>query len=114
VDRDAVSGERQDLSVSTGKANLYSSSSCPSWSCWLDLRLLLGYDSLSDGATFERPLYAIVGIYALGFFIVAIGIVTHEAIHGFAWAYFSGKPLSAVEFGFQVRTLTPMRTVKSP
>ncbi len=51
----------------------------------------MGYDSLSDGATFERPLYAIVSIYALGFFIVAIGIVTHEAIHGFAWAYFSGK-----------------------
>ena len=68
-------------------------------------------DSVS---TFERPFYTIVGVYMLGFLIAALGIVAHEAIHGLSWAYFSGRPLSAVKFGFQVKTLTPYAHCKEP
>ena len=73
-----------------------------------------GYDALSDGSTFERPFYTIVGIYVLGFLIAALGILAHEAIHGLSWAYFSGKSLSAVKFGFQAKTLTPYAHCKEP
>jgi hypothetical protein len=36
-----------------------------------------------------------------------IGVPLHEVIHGLAWAAFGRKPLKAVKFGFQVKTLTP-------
>jgi hypothetical protein len=53
-----------------------------------------------------------------GFFValgsLILGIVAHEAIHGLSWAVFGRKPLRSVEFGFQVRTLTPYAHCKEP
>ena len=43
-----------------------------------------------------------------------IGIVVHELIHAGTWALFTGRPLRAVQLGFQARTLTPFAHLKAP
>ncbi len=117
MNRDTVSSaaKKRDLSVSMRKANLYSFIAVPLVLLLAGIFVWLwGYDALSDGSTFERPLYSVAGIYALGFLVVATGVVVHELIHGLSWAYFSGKPLSAIKFGFQAATLTPYAHCKEP
>jgi len=43
-----------------------------------------------------------------------LGIVVHELIHGLSWVLFGGKPFSAIQFGFQWKTLTPYAHLKVP
>jgi hypothetical protein len=43
-----------------------------------------------------------------------VGVPLHEVIHGLAWAAFGRKPLKAVKFGFQVKTLTPYAHLPLP
>ncbi|MBN2119273.1 MAG: DUF3267 domain-containing protein [Anaerolineales bacterium] len=45
---------------------------------------------------------------------IILGIATHEIIHGLSWMVFGHKPLSAVKFGFQWKTLTPYAHLKEP
>lgn len=117
VKRDAASylGERRDLSIPMANANLYSLAILPLVALLAAVFVYLwGYGALSDGATFERPVVSIVAVYVIGFLVVAFGIAAHEAIHGLSWAYFGGKQMSAIKFGFQVKTLTPYAHCKEP
>lgn len=108
-------GARRDLSVSMGMANLYSLFALPLVVVPAALFVYLwGYDALLDGSTFDGSFSYTVAVYAVGFVVVAAGVVAHEALHGLSWAYFSGKPLDAIEYGFQVRTLTPYAHCKEP
>lgn len=118
MERDAASylRERRDLSIPMANAtNLYSFAILP-----LVARLatvfvyLWGYGALSDGSIFERPVVGVVAVYVIGFLVIAFGIAAHEAIHGLSWAYFGGKPVGAIKFGFQVKTLTPYAHCKEP
>lgn len=59
-------------------------------------------------------LASLVALYGVGIALVALGVVAHEAIHGLSWAYFGDKPLSAIKFGFQAKTLTPYAHCKEP
>ena len=43
-----------------------------------------------------------------------LGVVLHERIHGVTWAMLSGKPLSVIRFGVQLRTLTPYAHATEP
>ncbi len=118
VERDAGSylGERRDLSIPMIHANLYSFAILPLVALLAVVFVYLwGYGALSEGSTFERPVFGLVAVYVIGFLIVAFGIAAHEAIHGLlSWAYFGGKPLGAIKFGFQARTLTPYAHCKEP
>jgi hypothetical protein len=38
---------------------------------------------------------------------LVLGIVVHELIHGFAWAWAARKPLSAIRFGVNWKALAP-------
>lgn len=48
------------------------------------------------------------------FILMVLGVVVHEFIHGISWAYFGSKPLVAIKFGFQWKTLTPYAHLKEP
>lgn len=117
VKRDAALylGERRDLSISMAKANLYSFAILPLVALLTAVFVYLwGYDALSDGSTFERPAVGTVVVYVIGSLVVALGVMAHEAIHGLSWAYFGGKPMSTIKFGFQVKTFTPYAHCKEP
>jgi hypothetical protein len=46
--------------------------------------------------------------------IVVFGIALHEVIHGIARSLFGKKPLSAIQFGFFWKTLSPYAHCKVP
>jgi hypothetical protein len=48
-----------------------------------------------------------------GFFLLS-GILIHELIHMFAWAFFAKKSLKAFKLGFQWKSLTPYAHCKEP
>jgi hypothetical protein len=51
---------------------------------------------------------------ALLIIAILLGTVAHELIHGISWMIFGRKPLSAIKFGFQWKTLTPYAHLKEP
>lgn len=55
---------------------------------------------------------AAVDLWALPVLLLAIAL--HELIHGATWAWLSGKPFSAIRFGFHIATLTPYAHSKEP
>ncbi|MBK8823555.1 MAG: DUF3267 domain-containing protein [Anaerolineales bacterium] len=65
--------------------------------------LLHGYPAI--------PASANMTLYALA---LLLGILVHELIHVFAWAFFAKKPLSAFKLGFQWKSLTPYAHCKEP
>lgn len=54
------------------------------------------------------------GSPALLLIAVLLGIVIHELIHGLCWMIFGRKRFSAIQFGFQWKTLTPYAHLKEP
>ena len=46
--------------------------------------------------------------------VVLLGVAIHELIHGISWVIFGHKPFSAIQFGFQWKTLTPYAHLKEP
>ena len=46
--------------------------------------------------------------------VVFLSVVLHELIHGITWMILGRKPLSAIKFGFQWRTITPYAHLKEP
>lgn len=52
--------------------------------------------------------------FLLLFVFMTLGVVVHELIHGITWMVFGRKPLSAIKFGFQVKSLTPYAHLKEP
>lgn len=47
-------------------------------------------------------------------FLLLFGILIHELIHMFAWAFFAKKSLKAFKLGFQWKSLTPYAHCKEP
>lgn len=102
------SSGRRDLSVSMGKANLYSLVTS------LPLTVLLAaiYAAVWGLDALFSPLSGSGFLVALG--VLIAGTFAHEAIHGLSWALFGRKPLGSISFGFQLKTLTPYAHCKEP
>jgi hypothetical protein len=47
-------------------------------------------------------------------FLLILGMIVHELIHGITWALAGRKPWSSIKFGFQVKTLTPYCHITEP
>ena len=71
------------------------------------------------------PFYLLYGIESTGEIIqffkfkifvpsIVLGIIVHEAIHGFTWSIAGKTPFSNIKFGFQLKTLTPYAHCKVP
>ncbi len=96
---------KHDLSISMARANVVMLFiSIPVFIVQFAV-FLLSQDVEHIGLTFNPVLLAIA---------VILGIATHEFIHGFSWMIFGHKPLSAIKFGFQWKTLTPYAHLKEP
>jgi len=52
--------------------------------------------------------------FAALIFVVLLGVVVHEFIHGLSWVTFGHKPFSAIKFGIQWKTFTPYAHLKEP
>ncbi|GAB4578025.1 MAG: hypothetical protein Fur0022_07570 [Anaerolineales bacterium] len=102
--------EKQDLSISMGKAGLYS------LILSLPIAFLQGWAFAARWGweAFRVGFDALYGNLFQFLAIFIVGVVVHEVIHGLAWAYFGKKPLSAIKFGFQWATFTPYAHCKEP
>jgi hypothetical protein len=105
--RDAAGGfERRDLSVSMGAANVYVIATTGP----VTVLLTVSYSVLWG---FGRLMDAFSGVgFLLLLVVVVVGVVAHEVIHGLSWALFGRKPLGAIKFGFQVKSLSPYAHLK--
>ncbi|MFZ1730945.1 MAG: DUF3267 domain-containing protein [Bacteroidota bacterium] len=57
---------------------------------------------------YQRLLWLLTsGDYFLPLIYMLLGIVVHEGIHGVTWKLATGKPFSAIKFGFAWKTITP-------
>ncbi len=99
----------EDLSISLARANVHTLAvSLP-----LVGLMLLAYLGLSPAGV--APTAALTLPSTLLFLVVLVaGILTHEAIHGLAWAFFGRLPLRRIRFGFQASTLTPYAHALDP
>lgn len=102
----------KDLSISTAKATLWS------FVFGLPLAFLLMFlylwrwgADLNVSAERSVDLLSFILVFAA---IIVLGSILHELIHGFSWAYFGHKPLNAIKFGFQSKTLTPYAHCREP
>lgn len=106
MNESSQSTTKRDLSISIGKATL--------WSIVFSLPpaflLLYLYDWRWNTNGKIYPLNFILIFAAM----VVLGSILHELIHGFTWAYFGHKPLNAIKFGFQWKTLTPYAHCREP
>lgn len=59
------------------------------------------------GAQFKTGFDALFANFIVFLAVFILGIVLHELIHGFSWMLFGRKPLSAIKFGFQLKSFTP-------
>ncbi len=96
---------KRDLSISMARANLIMLFvSIPVFIAQFII-FFVSQDVGNVGLTFNPPLLVIA---------ITLGIATHEIIHGLGWMVFGHKPLSAIKFGFQWKTLTPYAYLKEP
>jgi hypothetical protein len=100
---------KRDLSVSPAAANVYSlATGLPPMLLLMSLFLARWglvplFEALME---FGRPLSILPAL--------VVGTIVHELIHGLAWAYFAGKPWSAIHIGFQWKTFTPYAHCREP
>lgn len=113
MSEDSGAGERRDLSVSMAKANLYTLViSLPP--TMLLATVYLGAWGIGAFDGVFGWMYSGLPNFLAVLAVFVLGVVAHEGIHGLSWAYFAGKPLRSIEFGFQARTLTPYAHCKEP
>jgi hypothetical protein len=102
--------EKRDLSVSMGEAHLYGMLTPLPFIALLVMLFVMGWG-------WEHLLWRSLAALDNGVASMAalvIGVVAHELLHGLAWGYFGRKPLCALKFGFQWKTLTPYAHCKEP
>jgi hypothetical protein len=46
--------------------------------------------------------------------VIIVGIFVHEVIHAIGWSLASGRPLRAIDMGFQLRSLSPYAHPRDP
>lgn len=96
---------KRDLSISMARANIIMLFvSIPLFVAQFAI-FFLSQNVDDVGLTFNPPLLLVA---------ILLGIAAHEVIHGFSWMVFGHKPLSAVKFGFQWKTLTPYAHLQEP
>lgn len=101
---------KQDLSISMGKAGVYSlvlSLPIAFLQAW-GFALRWGWEAFWVGFN------GLFGNLWLFLVLFLVGVVVHEGIHALAWAFFGKKSLSAIRFGFQLATLTPYAHCREP
>ncbi|CAN5766791.1 hypothetical protein BH23ACT11_BH23ACT11_14090 [soil metagenome] len=101
-------GRRRDLSMSMGMANLYVLIISGPVTALLALIYAAFWNADSLFVLDSQAAWLV----ALG--LVVVGVLVHEALHGLSAAYFSGKPLETIKFGFQLKTLTPYAHIREP
>ena len=101
---------KEDLSISITKANIYCTFIALPVVVFLTVLYiwLWGLDQLLNG------IEIISQNLPYSFLIVIVGIIVHELLHGLSWAYFEGKSLRIIQFGFQLKTLAPYAHCKVP
>jgi hypothetical protein len=101
---------RTDLSISMEKANVYSLIFALPLAALLVAFYVMRWEAGGAIAGFNSLFRAF-----LTFLIVFLaGVVLHELIHGLTWMVFGRKPLRAIQFGFQLKTLTPYAHCTEP
>ena len=100
----------RDLSVSMGKANLYSLF----FAVPAAIILTSAYLVFWGKAGFIDARITISRNFLLSIVIVLIGVLLHELIHGLSWVWFGKKPLSAIKYGFYLKALTPYAHCNEP
>lgn len=101
---------RRDLSVSMAEANLYALvATLPPAAL-----IIAGYSMFWGIGALGRGAMALFGNFLLFVAILVVGVVVHELIHGLTWALAGRKPLRAIRFGVQWKTLTPYAHCSEP
>lgn len=96
---------KRDLSVSMARANVIV--------LFISIPLIILQFALYNalhGTQKMEPSWSITVLIA----VIVLGIVVHELIHGVTWAIVGRRPLSAVKFGFQWKTITPYAHLTEP
>ena len=100
-----MTGTKRDISISMNEAAVKSS-------------LLIVPIAILQAAPFfllhrplEVPIHANTTLYGL---LLLSGILFHELLHVFVWAFFAKKSLKAFKLGFDRKTLTPYAHCKEP
>jgi hypothetical protein len=102
---------RIDLSISMAKANLYSIFFVlPITVMALIFIGIWGIDNIVT--KFESADF--LSLYLISLFLIFVGIVLHEIIHGVTWMYFSKKPFTTIKFGVNWKVLSPYAHCTEP
>ena len=101
---------RTDLSISMEKANLYSLVFALPLAALLVALYVLRWEVGGAISGFN----SLFGAFLTFLIVFFAGIVLHELIHGLTWMLFGRKPLRAIRFGFQLKTLTPYAHCTEP
>lgn len=104
-----MTAHKRDLSISVGKAQLYSLLTPLPAVVPLVILYLWRWE-----LSLEMGLLELVLFYGIGALVLVVGIVAHEYIHGLTWRVLGRKPHSAIEFGVQWKALTPYAHCKEP
>ena len=98
-----------DRSISIGKAYLLM--------LWVLVPLLLGLVGFAwvlRGAGFLIEVLVFLQRPGALLIWIVVGVLLHEGIHGLTWAWLGGKPISAIQLGFQWKSLTPYAHMREP
>jgi len=101
---------RINLSISIEKANVYSLIFALPLAALLVVLYVLRWEVGGAIAGFN----SLFGAFLTFLIVFLAGVVLHELIHGLTWVFFGRKPLRAIQFGFQLKTLTPYAHCTEP
>ncbi len=100
--KDSAPETDKDLSVSMTRATVCTLViSVP-----LTALLVVLYATIPSKGPAGVQLFGVLDIL-LFLFALAVGVLLHEAIHALGWHWFGHVNRRSIEFGFQIRTLTP-------
>jgi len=100
---------KRDLSISMGKAQLYSLLTPLPAVIPLGLLYLWRWELYLEVSFGELLL-----VYVIGAVLFCVGVVAHEYLHALTWRLLGRKPSSAIKFGVQWKALTPYAHCKEP
>lgn len=101
---------KKELTISAGKANLFSLAFIPLIVAVLIAFIAVWGDKLKEELTVEQLIAS--SFWALP--IIVGGIIVHELIHGITWAFFTKHGFRSIRFGVIWKALTPYCQSKEP
>ena len=93
-----ISDNKTEYTLSTGKVNLYSLIMIIP----VTATFLIPYILIWDYASFELGRKEFMKLF---FYILILGIIIHELLHGITWAFFTEKGFKSIKFG--INGITP-------